>query len=553
MIEVRPAREAEAPWIRDIFVASYGPDYAYPDFYDEQAIRRMILADRELVLVAVDTEVGRPVGTASVILEVGAFTDLVGEFGRLAVHPDWRHRGIGSLLVEERVRRVEDRLHVGFMEARVHHPFTQRLARRHGFTPVGYLPLKIRFGSNRESVSANVRYFGAALSLRRHHPRITPESYELTSLALANVGIQGRPLVDEQSAPYPVGDYELEEMSANGYADLLRIERGRLKHREIFGPLRLHYGVFRLHASHSHYLLAVRKGRVMGGVGYLVDLHEGGARVFELISLEDEAIPFLLRQLLTRMRSHPKLDYVEVDVSAYAPRMQRTLLDLGFAPAAYLPALTFHDVERLDLLKMAQLFTPLVEEVELVPPTREVARLVLESFRDTAIEPRISTVLDRIELCSGLEGPDVMEIAGLFQVTEHAAGDEIFRAGDPSEEMWIVLSGRVDVWVPSDEPGFPEAALGAPGAAAGDEGTSARPGHRCVGSVGAGECLGETALLTGTDHSATAVAASPLEMAVIRRDPLEALVRRRPTIGVALYRNVAVGLAGKRRRTGRAP
>ncbi len=524
MVEVRKAVEADAPWIRDIFVASYGDDYVYPDFYDIDALRRMIFSDQELILVAVDSDAGRAVATASVILEIGAFTDLVGEFGRLAVHPDWRHRGIGSRLVDERIKRVEGRLHVGFMEARVFHPFTQRLARRHGFTPVGLLPLKLRFGSRRESVSASVRYFGDALSLRRNHPRITPESYALACGALERVGLRGHPLVDEESRPYPVGDYEIQEMSTTGYADLLRIERGRLKNREIFGPLRLHYGLFRLQASDSQYLLAMRGGQVIGGVGYLEDHNEGSARVFELITLEDEAIPFLLRHLLVRLRDTPGMAYVEIDVSAYSPRMQRTLLDLGFSPAAYVPALAFHDVERLDLIRMVRLFIPLEEEAEFVSPTKEVAELVMGSFRRNEVEPRVTEVLDQIELFEGLEDPDVLEIAALFHVEEYPAGTEIFNAGDPSNEMWIVLSGQVRIEV---------------------------PGFRRVGWVAAGECLGETALLTRTTHSAAAVAETPIQVASVEADALEAFVRRRPSTGVVIYRNLAVGLGSKLRRTGR--
>ena len=524
MIEVRTAVEADAPWIRDIFVASYGDDYAYPDYYDVDQLRRIILSDRELILVAVDPEADRPVATASVILEIGAFTDLVGEFGRLAVHPAWRHRGIGGLLVAERIRRVEGRLHVGVMEARLYHPFTQRLARAHGFVPVGFLPLKIRFGSRRESVSASVRYFGNALALRRNHPRITPESYELACGALQRVGLRGHPLVDEESAPYPVGSYTVEEMSTSGYADLLRIERGRVKRREIFGPLSLHYGLFRLQASSSCYLLAVRGGQVIGGVGYLVDGYEGTARVFELITLEDEAIPFLLRHLLARLSDTSGMDYVEIDVSAYAPRMQRTLLDLGFAPAAYIPALAFHQVERLDAIRMVKLFTPLEEKVELVSPAREVAELVMASFRRNEVEPRVTEVLDRIELFDGLEHPDVMEIAGSFRVEEYPAGTRIFGPGEPSDEMWIVLSGTVRVQLPETGP---------------------------VGTVGPGEALGETALLTRTPHSAEALAQTRIEVAVIRESDLEALVRRRPSIGVVLYRNLAQGLGSKLRRSGR--
>ena len=42
-------------------------------------------------------------------------------------------------------------------------------------------------------------------------------------------------IVDEDAPPYPAGaHYDLQELTTDGYAALLRIERGRVRHREIF-------------------------------------------------------------------------------------------------------------------------------------------------------------------------------------------------------------------------------------------------------------------------------------------------------------------------------
>ena len=46
---------------------------------------------------------------------------------------------------------------------------------------------------------------------------------------------------------------------------------------------------------------------------------------------------------------------IELNVSAYAPRLQRILHDLGFRPAAYAPAMVFRGTERLDVIKMVRL------------------------------------------------------------------------------------------------------------------------------------------------------------------------------------------------------
>jgi predicted N-acetyltransferase YhbS len=97
MIIVREATGQDVPAIREIFLASYGTEYTDPRYYDDTLLTKLIYSEDSLLLVAQDTETGEVMGTASVDLEVGAHSDLVGEFGRLAVHPASRQRGIGKL------------------------------------------------------------------------------------------------------------------------------------------------------------------------------------------------------------------------------------------------------------------------------------------------------------------------------------------------------------------------------------------------------------------------------------------------------------------------
>src|SRR3712207_2299265 len=147
-------------------------------------------------------------------------------------------------------------------------------------------------------------------------------------------------IVDEESAPYPHGaELQLEELQAEGYPMLLRIERGRVRNREIFGPVRLEYGFFKLRSRQTTYLLARDdKQTIVGAVGFTRDPVEHTVHVFELIASTDEAIRFLLFELERRCRDEHAVEYLEIDVSAYAPRMQRTLLELDFFPVAYIPA-----------------------------------------------------------------------------------------------------------------------------------------------------------------------------------------------------------------------
>lgn len=523
-VSIREAVETDAAVIADLYRAVYGEGYVHPHFYDERAIRKMVYDDDTLMLVAEDEASGGLVGAASVLFTKGAFSDLVGEFGRLVVHPDYRGRGIGTRLMGERVARVSGRLHVGFAEVRVSNQSSPRISQRHGFVPVGALPQKLIFGETREHAGYLVKYFEGALALRRNHPRIIPEAYGLAELALHGVGLTPDAIVDEGAAGYPGGNtFDLEELTDQGYTSLLRIERGRVRHREVFGPQRLHYGLFKLAASHSNYLVARDRGRIVGAIGYTVDRAERSMRIFEVIHTEEEAIRFLFGALHDRTVAE-RATTIEIDVSAHAPRMQRTLLELGYLPVAYVPALAFQDVERVDVVKMYRL----VEELQDLPfdapePTLSVGRYVLDAFATHRVLPRLARAMDRLEICRGLTQEQTSRLLGEFATEVLFAGTEIFAQGDAPDRMLLVLSGRAKVSMDGE----------------------------VVGSVGPGESLGEVSLLSATPRSATVVAEDDMEVGILTEPRLDALVRRRPDIGSVVYRNLASGLGEKLRRADR--
>jgi N-acetylglutamate synthase-like GNAT family acetyltransferase len=297
MITIRVATGRDVPEIQAIFQATYGTDYTDPRYYDESQLTRLVHSESSLMLVAEDAASGRVVGTASVDLEVGAHSDLVGEFGRLAVHPDARQQSIGRLLMEERFRLVQDRIQVGIVEARISQPYSLMIAESHQFAVVGFLPLIWQM-RERESLVLLVRYFDDALRLRKNHPRVIPEVEPLAHLALQNCSLVPDAIVDEDAPAYPPGGrLETQDLTTEGYASLLRIERGRLRRREIFGPVRLHYGFFNLQARRSHYLIAREEWRIAGAIGFTDDPVSKNVRIFELIALHDEVVRFLLGEL----------------------------------------------------------------------------------------------------------------------------------------------------------------------------------------------------------------------------------------------------------------
>lgn len=520
---VREATEADVVGIRAILEATYPGDYPYREFFEESWLKRAIFNDSILTLVAEDTETGGLLGTASVVFDVSAHSDLTGELGRLAVPPSCRGRGIGQLLMRRRIEFARPRLHAAVAENRTVHPFSQMIGERHGLACVGFLPNKFQF-AERESVAHFALCFPDGLALRRNHPRIVPEAQALAHIALNRCGLEDDCIVDEEAPSYaPRSGLVAEALTEGGTSALLRIERGRVRRREIFGPIRLQYGFFMLAAKQASYVIAREGvgGAVAGAIGFVHHSEDGTIKVFELIAGSDGVVRFLWDELVDRARDWD-VKYIEADVSAHAPSMQRTLLELGFLPASYVPAAVFAEVERLDVIKMVRLFCapPELEHIALTDHSRAVADIVLRGFQQRAVLPQVEAAVGHLPLFDGLTQEQRHRLAGSFTVLEAAAGSTLYAAGAPPLRLFVLLQGRVAVKI----------------------------GDRAVGEVRAGDCLGELSLLTGEPHSATAQVVDDLCAAVLTADDLATLTRSRPDIGVLLYRNLARDVGRKLQR-----
>lgn len=510
-ISIREAVEEDTESIRDLFLVTYGENYAFPQFFDASFIKKQIFSDDCLILVAEDRGDGRLLATGSVVFDVGAFADLVGEFGRLVVHPDGRGRGVGTRLMQERIARVAPHLHVGLADNRVAHAYSQKISVKHGFVPVGYLPIH-----NGEPVALFARHFNDSLELRRNHPRIAPAIHWLADAVMSNFGMVCDAIADESATPYPDDrQFELEEMTAAGYASLLRFERGRLRERDIFGPVKLHFGVRHLERHHTSYLLAKQRGQLVAAIGYSRDHNiDDAVRIFEIICLNECPVRFLLSELESRCRDEWGVDYLETDVGADSPRMQKTLLELGFLPIAYVPAGVCHYVERLDIVRMARYYAPVSRRFEVIDTMKPIVEGIVDQFDRQRIEPSLALTLPGTAIFQGLNAEQTACVSHLFRFVRFEPGDWIVREGISDGRAYVILRGSAEVMI----------------------------GRERVDVIGQPDFIGELAMLNQIPHRASILASSPVSAAMIEYRDLTRLLSMRMDIGYRVYRNLAKGM-----------
>ncbi len=520
MFTVRRARVGDAGRIRDLFVASYGEGYPFKDFYDTDWITRLVLDEGTIVMVGeVDGEVAI---TATVNLSVGAMEDMVGEGGRLVAAPDERVRGRDYALELSRqlFAGTTDRVQFLFAEARTRHRASQRILQELGWAVAGFEPMKYFDGSRRESTMLSVRLQGMAVELRRNHPRVIPEVALLAKTVLAGAGLPEDVVVTDEELGYPTdATFELERLTTRGFAPLLRIERGRLRNREVFGgKISLSHGFFQISNSRTDYLVARQRGVVVGAVGFVNDPIDRKVRIFELVEFDDAVKGFLLSEVDRVAREELGAAYVEIDVSAFSPRIQRTLQRLGFVPIAYCPSMAFDAVERVDLVRMAKLACPYDStDMRLLEACRAVKEVVEGAMEDGLLGAEIEQATREAALFRALPEGDRHHLARLCRTADHPAGTRLVAQGDPADDLFILISGA--------------AAVSRNGVA--------------IATLATGDTFGGMALADRAERLVEVVLTADSRVIAIAIDDLERLMASRPRLGYSVMRQLVASLGEK--------
>jgi NTE family protein len=140
----------------------------------------------------------------------------------------------------------------------------------------------------------------------------------------------------------------------------------------------------------------------------------------------------------------------------------------------------------------------------------------------TLLEP-IELILAEVPLFAAA-GPEVIAaVAARAERVRLAAGEWLFRAGDPADSLYAVASGRIQAVL--DEPGHPP-----------------------IRTLDRGDVIGELALLTGAPRAASVRAWRDCELVRVTGVDLAALLRERPEAALALTRVLSQQLQDSRGR-----
>lgn len=499
-MNIREIREEDIEAVIQLFRDNYGDDYAIPEFYDPQWVKRGIYSDNIIWLVL--EEGGAILASGAAVLDFGDYNDQIAEIGRLVVSPNVSGKGLGRKVLDALVDASDERVEFAFGEARTTHPKTQKIFDHAGLVPLGFLPMAYVM-SWRESWVLSGQLFGNGRRLRQvGAAQLAPEIAPLARLALRNLELDEPVTLRPDARAYPMDDHlKVEPLTGASLVRLLRIEHGRIIEPEVFGGMHIDQGFSQLRARKATYLVAGDEGNVVGAVGYMQDEPSRAVRITELIASDDAVKGSLLRLAVEQAELAHEAEVIDCDVSAYSPRIQRTLLDLGFLPAAYVPGMVFHQTSRWDIIKMMKLNVGWdLGKIELVDSAREVYDLVTPPF--------IAADAQRKRKLLALGSPVFAGLSPLELDLVQRASDELSPASGSriaADSLHVVLAGAVTL------------------------------GGR---NVGPRECFGAGALL-GQSLGGEAVTGDGARLLNLTPEGLAGLSDAHPRLGLKLFRNLA--------------
>ncbi len=231
----------------------------------------------------------------------------------------------------------------------------------------------------------------------------------------------------------------------------------------------------------------------------------------------DDTMHFMLRynQELKSSKSQTRAMHTAIHSEAVPVLSTSLALMAGFL--VFLQS-DFQPIAQFGLLSAVAIGTALFADLMVTP-------LVVSSLRLITLWDLLSpTVRERVLLSSrlfkGMRSWQVRRFVASSTTTTLAPGEYVFRAGDASNELYMVISGEIEVRFPGH--------------------TRENPIRE---NFGAGEVFGEVALLAADSRRTDAVAVGTTRVLVLSREAMENTTRYHPGITANLFHNLSVDIS----------
>ena len=142
-------------------------------------------------------------------------------------------------------------------------------------------------------------------------------------------------------------------------------------------------------------------------------------------------------------------------------------------------------------------------------------------------QDHVTSLLRGIPLFAELPESGLAELAAIAMTRHYGAGQYVFYQGDPGHALYVIVHGRVQVVLTSDDGGTVILAV-----------------------LGSGEVFGELALIDGGPRSASVLVAEDAELLTVDRNTLLALLARQPMLLAALLASLGGLIRGLSDRVG---
>jgi CRP-like cAMP-binding protein len=127
--------------------------------------------------------------------------------------------------------------------------------------------------------------------------------------------------------------------------------------------------------------------------------------------------------------------------------------------------------------------------------------------------------LDKVDIFKNLSLEELGQIASIAETARFEAGETLFEPGDPGNHAYIIVSGKIDLFLEDD-----------------------RGRRQILTHLMPGTCFGEMALLDGEPRSAGASIAEKSLLMVLSREDFLRVLKRYPSIAQGIIAQLSLRL-----------